>query len=481
MPQTSVINDLLNAISDTGLFGERRRRRPGRDALKDMIDAVLSGRGEASSIERGAEFLRTYRDLDYAGRTFVFRTLAADYGPDPDRLTEAAAAYVEAPDQTAAKALQKAAEPKRVELFRRLNHVQGGTQALVAMRCELTERVKNHPELWLVDDDMRRLFNAWFNRGFLELRQISWQTSAAILEKIIRYEAVHAINGWDDLRLRIDVPDRRLFAFFHPRLEDEPLIFVEVALTDEVPTAIAPILAPKRDYLDPSKANTAAFYSINNCQDGLRGISFGSFLIKQVASDLAKELPDLKTFVTLSPMPGFAGWLAAEAERSPSAVDEGARAILQKLGGAESLEDPSEAKGIEASLLPLAAHYLSVARDKKGRMADPVARFHLGNGARLEQINFAADLSQNGWAASHGMMVNYRYVLADVEANHEAFVADGRVAATTAVQRLARSVRLEKRGAMSESEPLQIAHQTPEQPHAAEGPNNEPENEKADA
>ncbi|WP_075222061.1 malonyl-CoA decarboxylase [Acuticoccus yangtzensis] len=455
MRQTSVINDLLSTITDNRLFGERRRpRRPSREDLKDLVEGLLNGRGESSSLERAAEFLRAYRDLDSAGRTFIFRTLAADYGPEPERLAETARAYLARPNNDTAKALQKAAEPRRVEIFRRLNQVQGGTQALVAMRCELIERLPVHPDLAVVDDDLKRLFGAWFNRGFLNMREISWQTSAAVLEKIIRYEAVHAITDWNDLRRRIDVPDRRLFGFFHPRLGDEPLIFVEVALTTDIPRAIAPVLSKTRDPIDPEQATTAVFYSISNCQDGLRGISFGSFLIKQVATDLATELPNLKNFVTLSPVPGFAKWLKEEAARPTSAVDDAARALVDDLQG-DWTADPAKVKAAEAVLPALTAHYLLEAKTG-GRPTDPVARFHLGNGARLEQIDFGGDLSPRGLATAHGMMVNYRYILSDVEKNHEAFVNEGKIAAAPAVAKLARSVKVAERASAASGKPAQL-------------------------
>ncbi|RAI03683.1 MCD, Malonyl-CoA decarboxylase MCD [Acuticoccus sediminis] len=444
MRQTSVINDLLSTITDTRIFGERRKpRRTSRADLAQLIESLLTGRGESSSLERAAEFLRAYRDLDSAGRTFVFRTLAADYGPEPERLAAAAQAYLDKPSGTTAKDLQRAAEPRRVEIFRRLNQVTGGTQALVAMRCELVERLGNHPDLAPVDDDLKRLFAAWFNRGFLMLREINWQTSAAILEKIIRYEAVHAITDWNELRRRIDVPDRRLFGFFHPRLGDEPLIFVEVALTTDIPRAIGPILSGNREPIDPQTATTAVFYSISNCQDGLRGISFGSFLIKQVATDLASELPNLKNFVTLSPVPGFAKWLKEEAARPTSAVDDTTRGLLEELAD-NWINNTAQAKSAEAAFGPLTAHYLLEVKDNN-RPRDPVARFHLGNGARLEQINFGGDVSPRGIASAHGMMVNYRYVLSEVEKNHEAFVNEGKIAVAPAVTRLARSVKIAER------------------------------------
>jgi malonyl-CoA decarboxylase len=446
MLQTSVINDLLASIADTRLFERRKPRRTSRSDIRGMIEALLTVRGEASASERAAEFLRTYRDLDSAGRTFVFRTLAADYGANAAALRAAAESYLAAPGETTAKALERAAEPRRVEVFRRLNVVKGGTQALVAMRLELMERLANHPDLWTVDDDLRRLFNAWFNRGFLVLREIDWHTSAAILEKIIRYEAVHAITDWEELRRRIDVPDRRLFGFFHPRLGDEPLIFVEVALTTETPGAIGPILAKDRTPIDPRAATTAVFYSISNCQDGLRGISFGSFLIKQVAEDLARELPNLRAFVTLSPVPGFASWLRDEAARAPDATGPAIAALLAG-APADAVADPALAREAGEALLPLAAHYLLAVKDGHGRPADPVARFHLGNGARLEAVHAGADTSSRGLAASFGIMVNYRYVLADVEKNHEAFANEGTISAAPAVVRLAQRVKFAGRPA----------------------------------
>jgi len=471
MGQSSVINDLLNAITDTSFIGRRKPRRTSREALKEMIEALLAGRGQASSTERAAEFLRAYRDLDYAGRTFVFRTLALDHGPDPERLKAAAEAYLADPNLETAKALQKAAEPRRVEVFRRLNHVQGGTQALVAMRLELMERIPHHSELAIVDDDLKRLFNAWFNRGFLVLKEIDWQTSAAILEKIIRYEAVHEITDWTDLRSRIDVPDRRLFGFFHPRLGDEPLIFVEVALTSEMPTAIGPILDRDRTPIAPGEANTAAFYSISNCQDGLRGISFGSFLIKQVAADLARELPNLKTFVTLSPVPGFVSWLRAGAEAADSPFDADTRALIASLSDDPAwLDDAALAKSAEAALMPLAAYYLTQGRDGGGRALDPVARFHLGNGARLEQLNFDADRSPRGMSGAFGIMVNYRYVLADVEKNHEAFVGEGKVVAAPAVQKLARQAEVAERAERSDT-PAEPPRLAPPEPRVTEPAN----------
>ena len=294
--------------------------------------------------------------------------------------------------------------------------------------------INQNPSLAVVDRDFLHLFGSWFNRGFLVLRRIDWSSPATVLEKIIRYEAVHEIRDWDELRRRIDPADRRCYAFFHPRLIDEPLIFVEVALTLAAPTAIAPLLAPGRAHVSPEKARVAAFYSISNCQQGLAGVSFGNFIIKQVLEEIRRELPLIETFVTLSPVPGFRAWLET--------CDDPAIAPMKRAALELSAEEnwPSArdvAARLRAALEPLAAHYLLKARRPDGRVMDPVARFHLGNGASLERIDWEGDLSPKGLAKSYGIMVNYRYDLDEIERNHEAFANRGQVAASSAVKKLA--------------------------------------------
>ena len=286
------------------------------------------------------------------------------------------------------------------------------------------------------------LLSSWFNRGFLVLRRIDWQTPAAILEKIIAYEAVHEIQGWDDLRRRLDPRDRRCFAFFHPSLVDEPLIFVEVALMRTIPDNIYSVLreAPKDE--DADEPTTAVFYSISNCQEGLRGISFGNFLIKQVAEDLVKERPSLKTFATLSPVPGFAEWLAAELNDADSDLvtpeERGKLALLQE---PDWWVDNAEAQKVKPILMRLAAHYFLNAKAGDGKPVDPVARFHLGNGAKLERIDWQGDTSEKGLREAHGLMCNYRYELKDIEKNHEAYANDGTVAASRGVLSLLKGER----------------------------------------
>ncbi len=347
-------------------------------------------------------------------------------------MADAARAFLETPDDSRAADLLARAEPVRQELIRRLNHAPGGTFALVKMRETLLAALKQDPSLEAFDRDFRHLFGSWFNRGFLVLRRIDWTTPANILEKIIRYEAVHEISTWEELRRRLDPPDRRLYAFFHPALIDEPLIFVEVALTGAIPEAIQPLLTADRALLAPEAATTAVFYSISNAQAGLAGVSFGNFLIKQVVEDLRRELPKLQTFVTLSPVPGFAGWLREERARESSRfLSADARRIVDAIEAGETPE------GADRTLATLAAAYFLQARGASGRVIDPVARFHLGNGARLERINPRGDASPAGLRQSLGVMVNYLYDLDHIEANHEAFANRGAVAASSAVKKLA--------------------------------------------
>jgi malonyl-CoA decarboxylase len=306
----------------------------------------------------------------------------------------------------------------------------------VAMREDLIEHGDDDPDLVSVEDDLVHLLYSWFNRGFLVMQRITWSTPADILERIIRYEAVHTIQGWDDLQRRVQPPDRRCYAFFHPSLVDEPLIFVEVALTREIPSSIQDILAEEREVLPVEQATTAVFYSISNCQPGLRGVSFGNFLIKQVVEDISRDLPSLDTFVTLSPAPGFSRWLKRVAENPDAAgldgVDASALALLRT---PDWHQDSTTRERLRPFLLGLAAFYYLHAKTARGKPLDPVARFHLGNGARLEQLNFLGDTSAKGMREAAGLMVNYLYDLRFIEANHEAFANHGTVAASKAVER----------------------------------------------
>jgi malonyl-CoA decarboxylase len=440
------LGDLLQTISDRSrdLLSKARARRPAGEVraenIVELSEQLLSGRGEASSVAYAAEILDDYRSLKTGERIAFFEALAHSFGPDKARLEKACKAYAEAPTDVNANEVLEAAEPRRQGLIRRLNLAPGATRDLVQMRAHLLDAVTRRPELKVVDRDFVHLFGSWFNRGFLVLRRIDWSTPAIILEKIIRYEAVHEIDSWDDLRARIDPPDRRCYAFFHPALLDEPLIFVEVALSTDIPDAIAPILSHERTLLDPREATTATFYSISNTQQGLAGVSFGNFLIKQVVEEITREFPKLSNFVTLSPVPGFRAWLTRERQaENPESFKPSDASALSRLDQPDWFKNPGEAADLKPFLSALAAHYFLIGRNRKGLPLDPVARFHLGNGAWLDRIDPMADLSEKGIAQSYGLMVNYRYDLDDIEKNHEAYAGAGVIAASSAVKKMLRS------------------------------------------
>jgi malonyl-CoA decarboxylase len=442
---TSFFGELLQTISERGralLAGDRRGAPAARsENLVELCEDLHSGRGEASGVARAREILGRYTELTTGPRIAFFEALAERFGTDPARLEQAIASWRVNPSDLTAAEVHAASEPRRQELFRRLNLAPGGTVALVRMREQLMDFLGHRQkDLAAVDADFVHLFSSWFNRGFLVLRHIDWSTPAIVLEKIIRYEAVHEIRGWDDLRRRIDPPDRRCYAFFHPALVDDPLIFVEVAVEREIPGAIAPILASGRQqFVEPDKARIAVFYSISNCQRGLTGVSFGNFLIKQVVEEICRELPKLTTFVTLSPVSGFARWLAGELkDENSSAINAGDRITFELLERPHWWTDPEIFSQLEGPLMRAAAWYFLRARNRRGTPVDPVARFHLGNGARLERINWLADTSERAIEQAYGLMVNYQYDLDHIEKNHEAYAEGRTVVASGAVQRLLR-------------------------------------------
>ena len=388
---------------------------------------LLRARGEASVVTLARGALDTFARLDAGERRRFFDFMLRDLGPDAEALDAAIENYRNDPGPDTASALAQAADSPRRTLLGLLNTAPGGTADLLAMRAALLDALAEAPALKPLDDDFLYLLRAWFNRGFLDLRRIDWRTPAFVLEKLIQYEAVHEILDWEDLQRRL-AADRRCFGFFHPSLPDEPLIFVQVALCPGLASSVHDLIFSEveRDI----EADTAVFYSISNCQRGLQGISFGDFLIKQVVHELAAEMPRLRRFATLSPIPGFRSWLADArgAQRLPGAP-----------GDLDNPEWPANADIDDEQrehLLRLCAHYLL--REKRGRRPlDPVARFHLRNGARLERINWMGDPSPSGLAQSAGMMVNYVYDEAEVVANHEAFANDGRIAHAARIARLA--------------------------------------------
>jgi malonyl-CoA decarboxylase len=439
---TSFFSEMLQSIAERSrALIKRERREPAHERSSGLIEQceeLLTGRGEASGVALAQDILARYAELTTGPRIAFFEALATTFGPDRTRIDQAIADWRQSPSDRTAADLHAASEPRRLELFRRLNLAPGGTAALVHMREQLLDSMDHRRnDLAVIDSDFVHLFSSWFNRGFLVLRRINWSTSAAILEKIIRYEAVHEIQDWDDLRRRIDPPDRRCYAFFHPALVDEPLIFVEVALTREIPGAIAPILSDKREPVEPQRATTAVFYSITNCQRGLAGVTFGHFLIKQVVEEVSREVSRVGTFVTLSPAPNFASWLKRErADTASAALDDDDRGALAALDDDNWWRSPETAENVREPLLRAAAWYYMRARNGRGLPVDSVARFHLGNGARLERLDWLADTSERALKQSYGLMVNYLYDLDYIERNHEAYAQQRAIVAASAVTRL---------------------------------------------
>ena len=409
MSTANALGDLLSTLLLRRPF---KRGGSKEGSISKLCLSLLSEVTEVSGLQLAGVILEKYHELDEKGRLDFFSFLNKDLDIDPDLLVDLAQKYQETQSPEIFKRLSEASEPRRKELFRRLNHAPGATADLVKMREQLLSLLRENPSYARTDFDFIHLLRSWFNRGFLVLRQITWDTSASILEKIVEYEAVHEIKNLEDLRRRLLPKDRRCFAFFHPSMPDDPLIFVEVALTNGVATSIQKVLSESREEIDLQGANSAIFYSISNCQEGLSGISFGNSLIKQVAQDLSREMPHLKTFVTLSPIPGLTKWIK----------DEG----LEKLA-----ED-------QGMLKQITAHYLVEAKGKNRRPIDPVAKFHLGNGATIHQINIDADLSEKGLLQSKGVMVNYLYDLSKISQNVELFSKEGDISANTTIKALSR-------------------------------------------
>jgi malonyl-CoA decarboxylase len=395
--------------------------------LRDLCAEMVDKRGKASARAVAVDFIAGYAKLDQAGKLAFFTHLLQDYAPSPDAVDAAIEIYRSTPSPTTMSELGEAVEAPRRSVFRVCNTAPGGTGAVVQMRSDLLNLLPSHPELQPVESDMRKLLTAWFNPGFLTLEAITFSTPAHVLDKLIAYEAVHEIAGWDDLRRRL-ADDRRCFGFFHPALPGEPVIFVEVAFTDGLAASIQDVLdqpTPEPGAALDSRVDTAIFYSITNCQPGLRGISFGDFLIKQVTERLAEETPQLKAFSTLSPMPGFGSWLANQDEHHH----------LQTLLTDHTWVDDERRESMREPLLSAAAQYLLTAK-RRIRPRDPVARFHLRNGARLERLNHLGDISAKGLAESAGMLVNYVYDKTELTTNHEAYMEDGTVAHSPEISEL---------------------------------------------
>ncbi|NQW10924.1 MAG: malonyl-CoA decarboxylase [Alphaproteobacteria bacterium] len=444
------------------LTGALRPDLPDDDLVKirqHMLDCLEELGGEVSARARAAELGRSYLSLNTTGRERFLALLATEFGTDQEQVEAAVeelrAAQNEATRRTAERVLREALVPRYRRLLMRFNALPEGVKFLVDLRAELLPLARKTPELADLDADLKAVLSAWFDVGLLELRRITWEAPASLLEKLIAYEAVHAIRSWDDLKNRLD-SDRRCFAFFHPNMPDEPLIFVEVALVDGMSDNVQALLDEYAPASDPGEANTAIFYSISNAQRGLAGISFGNFLIKRVVDLLQSELPNLKTFATLSPIPGFRKWLdgrlddgvgpilsSAERRALAETLDAGNEVsdhalITRALGHEGWWEQAPVADSLKAPVMRAATQYLTTEKRRSGVTTDPVAHFHLSNGARMERLNWKSDLSSNGLAQSCGLMINYLYKLADIDGNHEAYTDTGRIAMSSSIRTLAR-------------------------------------------
>ena len=410
----NIISSIMSGTLKNNLFGGEDFGVLHKDINK-ALESVMTSSGEVSSLVYAEHLLTLIEQLDDNDLVIFLKKLAENYDIDPSVLSEALKEYTANKIQPNLEMVSTSSEPGWVELFRRLNTTPNGTVRLVRLREKIRGLVKDNPEIAFFNSSLLSLFKSWFNPSFLVLEKIDWSTPANILEKIIEYEAVHEINSWDDLRARLAPEDRRCFAFFHPLIPDEPLIFVEVALCDKMPESINEVIKIDREITDYKDINTAVFYSISNCQDGLAGISFGNFLIKKVAHKLKQELDDLSKFVTLSPMPSFVKW-------------------LEKKSMYEDMD--------EDSLMTQAILYLTESEREDNSPNDPVAKFHLGNGAILEKINLNADLSEKGLMQSKGLMVNYLYNLELLEKNHELFFKTKNVQQSDGIKSLKKKLQI---------------------------------------
>lgn len=410
----NIISSIMSGTLKNNLFGGEDFGVLHKDINK-ALESVMTSSGEVSSLVYAEHLLTLIEQLNDNDLVIFLKKLAENYDIDPSVLSEALKEYAANKTQANLEKVSTSSEPGWVELFRRLNTTPNGTVRLVRLRERIRGLVKDNPEIAFFNSSLLSLFKSWFNPSFLVLEKIDWSTPANILEKIIEYEAVHEINSWDDLRARLAPEDRRCFAFFHPLIPDEPLIFVEVALCDKMPESINEVIKIDREITDYKDINTAVFYSISNCQDGLAGISFGNFLIKKVAHKLKQELDDLSKFVTLSPMPSFVKW-------------------LEKKSMYEDMD--------EDSLMTQAILYLTESEREDNSPNDPVAKFHLGNGAILEKINLNADLSEKGLMQSKGLMVNYLYNLELLEKNHELFFKTKNVQQSDGIKSLKKKLQI---------------------------------------
>ena len=433
MTKSSFLNDILNnLLSRKKFLSNFYRSKDTNDnyTIENLIDNILNAKGEASANIFSEQLFEKIENFDEIELLDFFGYMANNLDIDGEQLLIEVKAFNQDDSSENLKSVIEKSEPKRIEIFSRLNSSDGGTNRLVKLREKLITSLKSQPNLKRVDNDFVKLFKNWFNSGFLVLRKINWSTPASILEKVIEYEAVHEINSWDDLRDRLEPDDRLCFSFFHPSMQDEPLIFVVVALMDKIPTSINEVLSQDREKVSKGNETTAVFYSISNCQKGLKGISFGNFLIKQVANAIRTDYPNIKDFVTLSPVPDFMNWLELNNN-----------ALFKKIDSGQFINEMNEYKD---DVLKNSLDYFFKSERNDKLPNDSVARFHLGNGAYLQRINFLGDFSNKSLNSAAGLMVNYKYDLDKIEENHEEFFKEKNIICSKEIQLMKKNYQNKK-------------------------------------
>ena len=427
--------NIFHSIADVGesFLDHTGIRGTALQKLLKLSNDLVSHKGAASGMALAREVFILYKSLDHLERLIFFKHLQRDFGPDIKTIKKISKDFIENPGEKTAEKLRESSISKRIKLFNRMNMAPNGTESIVHLREDLMSLLKNHPDLKPIDQDLKSLLKTWFNPGFLILKKIDWDTEAAILEKIILYDTVHNIDNWNDLKQRL-VENRRCFAFFHPALEDEPLIFVEVALTRGIAPSMSSIFK-LTEPPTPTKMNTAIFYSINNCQSGLRGIPLGNFLIKRVVAEIEIEIPSIKKFSSLSPVPGFSKWLIKQTNLKEANIPEIDKMMLMMLNKENWHQDPRAVSKLKRPLIKACAHYLKNVK-KRNRPENAVARFHFGNGAELFRINWMGNTTKQGLNDSFGIMVNYRYDPRQIESNHEKYTRNGELALSKSIRSL---------------------------------------------
>ncbi len=421
------LKQIISSIADAGqkLFSKKDIKKNDLDSIISLCDDLISHKGAAFGITVARDITELYQSLSSENKLLFFKKINDKYKPSFTNVNEAIENYTKSQNENTLSDLFKVSEGKRRELFRRMNMAPNGTAIIVALREDLLKILKDNKELSALDNDLRHLFRAWFNPGFLKLAKITWDTKAAVLEKIIKYERVHQMKDMNELKRRLG-EDRRFFSYFHPALEDEPIIFVQVALTKGLGKSIQELMKPSSD--EKKTYDTATFYSISNCQEGLSRVTLGNFLIKRVVYEIQEELPHIKNFGTLSPIPGFSEWFTYLEEPKIKSILANLKnqdvSFLRsqdlKLGDVRIIEN-------KEALIKLVAHYIVNEKNQQGLPVNDVSRFHLGNGAIVEDIVINANVSEQGFKRSYGMMVNYLYELKNIEKNHEDYMNNNKV------------------------------------------------------